>query len=119
MAELKLACSCIPQVPGTKAVNAKVHLNRLPSLKSEGHMFPVTNMVAKGSPISKAAASRVYANADVLAIVEGVKEGVGDINSVTSVTVLSYKSVTRNLINRLSAEKVFKAVDTLEVLRCI
>ena len=35
-----------------------------------------------------------------LAIVERVEEGVGDINSVTSVTMFRYKSVTGNLRSR-------------------
>ena len=35
-----------------------------------------------------------------LAIVEGVEEGVGDIDSVTSVTMLSYKGVSGNLKSR-------------------
>jgi len=50
-------------------------------------MLPVTDMVSKGFPISKATASRVNANADILAIVERVEEGVCDINSVTSITM--------------------------------
>ena len=42
----------------------------------------------------------IYGTEFYLSIVEGVKETVGNIKSVTSVTVLSYKGVTGNLKSR-------------------
>ena len=50
-----------------------------------------------------------------LAIVERVEEGVGDINSVTSITMLRYKCVTGNLRSRYSSRAKLPQGNILKV----